>query len=333
MEICEFINSKDISKYLKEIDYRFNTLEAAYLIYFNCYITLAEKHNAWKELIETMPDMVPKDYFDHFSWNYFEDSIHSCLKQHMENEKNILNDFYSVKKGAYNVRLYNQLDQEFGTRYFPLEQLLTSIDEVNDYIADEIKINDELYKYEILCKPENSQNRFYICKNRSGEVLEISAKIENYPQPRVDWQLETMWFVFPTPFKKGDIVIDPKNPDPSNLWSGPFVFDSTAAEFLPSRGLSGYDYSDMTASGWFQDEFGVIYKEIMHDYMALEYFPAEKLGGVQEILIALSNHVKGEIGDELFANTYHYILTKELAKQLKPSCYSDEGMKLAGLRG
>ena len=106
MNIYKYINSKDVRKYLEKIDYQFNTLEAAYLIYFCRSLTLKERHKAWQEVIDTMPDMAPKDHFDHFGWEYFEDSIHSCLKQHIINEQKILEEFSQVTKGAFCIKLF-----------------------------------------------------------------------------------------------------------------------------------------------------------------------------------------------------------------------------------
>ena len=60
MDVSRFINSKDIREYLSQTDYRFNTLEAAYLIYACRFLTMREKHDAWDELIDTMPDMAWK---------------------------------------------------------------------------------------------------------------------------------------------------------------------------------------------------------------------------------------------------------------------------------
>ena len=56
MDIYNFINSKDIADYLREIDYKFNTLEAAWLIYQCHRLTMKERHTAWKTLMEEMPD-------------------------------------------------------------------------------------------------------------------------------------------------------------------------------------------------------------------------------------------------------------------------------------
>lgn len=332
MDILRFVNSKAIREHLENINYQFNTLEAAYLIYFCRSLTLEKRHRAWREAIETMPDMAPKDHFDHFCWEYFGDSIHACLKQHIKNEQILLDDFTKVKKGAFYVRIFDKSDKELNAS-FNSDRLMTDIDDIYDYIHNYIKDDEgELCKYKVYCKPNNSQKRLCVTINRNDEIIDVEIDSEHYPQPRLDWQLETMWFAFPTPFKRGDIVIDPQRPEPSKLWSGPFVFDETAAEWLTSRNKKGHDYTDMTANGWFQDKDGVIYGECMHDYMSIEYYPPEKLKGVQRILIALSNHIKNEIGDELFINAYHSMLMGEYAKKIRPRYYTDEGLKLAGLK-
>lgn len=56
MNIFKYINSKDIRKHLEKINYKFTSLEAAWLIYQCKGITLKEKQTAFNELIDTMPD-------------------------------------------------------------------------------------------------------------------------------------------------------------------------------------------------------------------------------------------------------------------------------------
>ena len=44
MNILRFVNSKDIREHLRNIDYEFNSLEAAWLIYQCRDATIDEKH-------------------------------------------------------------------------------------------------------------------------------------------------------------------------------------------------------------------------------------------------------------------------------------------------
>ena len=52
VDVCRFINSKDIRDYLRSINYQFTPIEAAWLIYYCRELTLQEKHAAWQELID-----------------------------------------------------------------------------------------------------------------------------------------------------------------------------------------------------------------------------------------------------------------------------------------
>lgn len=56
MDIFKYLNSKDIAEYLRSIDYKFTSAEAAWIIWHCRSITLAEKYEAWQEIIDTMPD-------------------------------------------------------------------------------------------------------------------------------------------------------------------------------------------------------------------------------------------------------------------------------------
>ena len=55
-EICEYINSKDVRKYLLNTEYVFSSAEAAWLVYHHENISLARKLEAWKSILNSMPD-------------------------------------------------------------------------------------------------------------------------------------------------------------------------------------------------------------------------------------------------------------------------------------
>lgn len=56
MNFLKFVNSKDIRGHLEKIGYECTPLEAAWLVYQNRTATLEERHAAWQEIIDTMPD-------------------------------------------------------------------------------------------------------------------------------------------------------------------------------------------------------------------------------------------------------------------------------------
>ena len=91
------------------------------------------------------------------------------------------------------------------------------------------------------------------------------------------------------------------------------------------------DSSDMNAWGYFIDDGGRIYSEVMFNYMNLEFYRGD-LNGQKKVLKALSNFIAEEIDIALFANAYHYILCKENLKENMPQGYTDEGLYLAGVK-
>ena len=93
MNILRFVNSKDIREHLRNIGYEFNSLEAAWLIYQCHDATIDEKHKAWNELIEKMPDCTVTERLNTVP----QDSLHAFLRQYMELEDKYLNEFYDEK--------------------------------------------------------------------------------------------------------------------------------------------------------------------------------------------------------------------------------------------
>ena len=93
MVIFRFINSKDIREHLRNIGYEFNSLEAAWLIYQCHDATIDEKHKAWNELIEKMPDCPIAERLN----TEPQDSLHAFLRQYMELEDKYINEFYDEK--------------------------------------------------------------------------------------------------------------------------------------------------------------------------------------------------------------------------------------------
>ncbi len=93
MDILRFINSKDIRKHLRDINYRFNSFEAAWLIWQCRDATIKEKHAVWDELIRTMPDCGIEERLHTVP----QDSLHSFLKKYIALEDKYINEFCNEK--------------------------------------------------------------------------------------------------------------------------------------------------------------------------------------------------------------------------------------------
>lgn len=90
MDILEFVNSRTIRDYLKDIDFKCDSMQAAWLVYQNRYKTYDQKHEAWQWIIDNMPDCSMPER----RYSAPRPSLHDYLKGLMEyrdkNKKRIL---------------------------------------------------------------------------------------------------------------------------------------------------------------------------------------------------------------------------------------------------
>ena len=142
-----------------------------------------------------------------------------------------------------------------------------------------------------------------------------------------------LWFDFPTPFKKGDIVWDPERKN--GRFGRPFVLVSAGLEGLDEKvkefQKTDGDTTDMNARGYFADPDIGFYHEVTDNYMDLEYYPKE-LAGVERTLIPLSSFLKGKIDIGLFARAYHVMMTEAFSEKSKPEFCDKKSLVLAGLK-
>lgn len=333
MDVFRFINSKDIREHLRSIGYEFNSLEAAWLIYQCHDATIDEKHKAWNELIETMPDCPIEKRLNTVA----QDSLHAFLRQYIELEDRYMNEFCDERHAdtfnddkpfVYKIKYIYEDGTENGwdTVFSCLNALYESIME-----PEEDVISIQCTKMQI----DRLDSRQIAYLNPSFEFL-------RHDPGRIDsdkeWDLfggvfDGLWFEFPTPFQKGDIVWNPDQPE--GFCAGPFVITGACLDDIESDKTKENirkdgDSSDMCAGGFFLNEDGSIYGECMSNYMDLEFYNME-LTGSKRTLTALSNFLKDEIDPVLFARAYHQIITTGYAENSIPLDYLKSGMILAGL--
>lgn len=329
MDIARFINSKDIREHLINIGYKFNSLEAAWLIFQCKSASIEEKHNAWNELIKTMPDCSIPERMNTVP----QDSLHAFLKKYMELEDKLVNEFYDNKyTDTYND--YKPYVYKFEYIYkdglkYDRETVFSCFDALYESIMepDEDVVSIRCTKMQV--DRLNSWQVAYLTP--SFDILSLDpGRFENKDDEDIYWGVfEGLWFEFPTPFHKGDIVWDPSHPE--GFCGGPFVMTDITPEFARESTRKDGDNTDMNAWGYFLNDDGRVYHEVMWNYMDLEFYRGE-LSGYRRILTAFSNYVKGEIDAALLCEGYHNILSEEDAKQKRPNIYTEKGLYLAGIR-
>lgn len=324
MDIFKFINSKDIREYLKTINYEFNSLETAWLIYQCDGFTIKDRHTAWQELIKTMPDCKIEERMNTNS----HDSLHDYLRKYIDYEENILDEFFtSTEDWLYTVEWFEQ------DTWFSSDKFYKTFEKAQNELLEEFKDWEIKYDYRITKQKTESKKYIRVYFNISDRSYDYD--ISEYPEELTEviyGVFDGLWFDFPTPFKKGDILcqytLDGK--ETSGFCRGPFVMKGITPDGVRDWTRKNGDTSDMNAWGYFQDPDGTIYYEVMHNYMDLEYYRGE-LTEKRRILKALSNFIKGEIDVELMCRAYHYLMCDEYTKDSIPRDFTDEGLKLAGV--
>lgn len=344
MDILKYINSRDIRAHLEKMGYKFNTLEAMWLIYQCRNLDFDEKCKAWEDLMENFPD-VP--FTRHHIKEVKIDSSFEALRTYIKYKKESIKVFKEKRENIYyslsigNVEISD--DYEFDT-------IFNTYNDVIDFIKNNPKDMLLYNRYAGNTKDEYEPDSYRIKRGIAGEYRNYTemyldknlnvdnVSIENHEGDYEDKYiycvlfefLDNMWFNFPLPFKKGDIVVDPLYKKPGEVNCGPFVLTETCADLYKDR--EGSDSSDMIAYGVFVWEDGSVYDECMHSYMNLEYYRDDIKGCVRS-LIPISNFLKGEIDITLCALGYHQIQL-ELQKNEGLNHFrviDEEGRKLAGI--
>ena len=279
MNVYRFINSKDIREHLESIKYPFGSLEAAWLIYQCRFASLEEKHAAWRELIRTVPDCAIEERPN----TEAHDSLHRFLAAYMERETKLLHVVLRKRR--------RHLSLDGGVRRTACgSSTRVSIPTMRNAATGSAgrSATTRTGGSQAILSPKHIPTQRSPACNRSFPPRGSSS-----PRPGEAKRGPTLsrdcFFVFPTPFQKGDIVWEPNT---QGYCKGPFVLTGVSGEAEAPGHRRGGDNSDMTAWGYFQDESGNIYHETMWNYMDLEYYRGP-LTGKRRVLRALGNCLKG----------------------------------------
>lgn len=332
MNIYAFINSKDIREYLRKIKYEFSSLEAAWLIYQNIDSCMEEKHKAWEMLIEKMPDCeMPERNFGHY-----QSSLHAFLRKYIAAEKHQYEIFKEQERGAvYQYKFFCRDDCGWCERYETLfeteEECWNEIEQDMDLEIERIVIRKKYIGKsigEIAVEYRPDKTVYSIFSNMYTDE-EAAIVYDNF---------ESMWFNFPVPFSKGDIVIEKILPGPYDRVSeiGAFVLKNVTPWNIENNIRMDWekygDNSDMNAWGYFQDEDGRIYSEAMHNYMDLEYYDGPIEGRIR-LLKAISSYLKEEIDLCTLLSAYRKVILDEFTKDVMlTNWYSEDELEKAGLK-
>lgn len=295
MDIFSFINSKDISAYLKEIHYECSTLEAAWIVYNSMNKTLEEKFLAWEEIIKTMPDCkVPKRRH-----TTAHESLFEYLEWYIATTKELIAEF--KQDGVFkataispsHIKGYFDVPRQYKNFNAMLKACKRENNESNNikyFKIEKINLYDSV-----------PDNEFFYCPNemkiraKDYTVLSVDYGTNNSSKyRRLVEVFDGLWFDIPTPFKKGDIVFNTEYDSPQVILLTELGININK---LPKRRYQAIkqrgDSTDMLYKFYYAENDGSVWHEEGWNYMNLEYY-RDKLKGKDKVLLPISMLLKGE---------------------------------------
>ena len=296
MKIHDFINSRDIAEYLKDINYQFSTLECAWLVWQSRKHTLKQKHAAWQEIIDTMPDCSVEARPTHEKV----ESLHGYLIDFMKCQNQHADEFFTPRSNAYYLgSAYNRRDEpgEAGDflSHLTVEDCLQYLD--NTY-GDFVKIHTYVVTKQLVGGGHSDEWKASL--NEDKELLDIFS----YGERNL---FAAQWLDFPTPFEKGDILEITKDGYESIIRGdfdyGMERFVVTAFYDRPGTELLQMGcFEDMAFRGYYAG-----YEKLLGgkrgSYMDFER-AGEALSGSDILLLPLSLHFKEQLDDVEMMEAY-----------------------------
>ena len=342
MDIYSYLNSKDVAEHCRKINHQFNAIGTAFIINACRHISLEEKLWLFQKIIDTMPDEILSQKASRLKMHMEDnhgiqtDSFHEALSHYIAAMQKDLNDFLTAEPDTVFswVCWYRDWKDEIDRHglYFSFDAAKAALkDEILDFIEDYSDVSGFtgiIYKRRI-----NTKECSQAVINGNGLLTYLSDNGINSSF------FEEIWVKIPVPFKKGDLLYgtNPHQLSCTNTGKEPMVFVDACYEGLDEndpkdrRKMAGRDASDMTAYGYWLDDKGKIYAEVMHSYHDLEYYRGEIKGDVR-LLKALSAHLKGEINAHMLMIAYDAVLREREMQAVFPGwdyipdCYQKMGI-------
>lgn len=326
MEIYDFINSKDIKTHWKNINYVPTAVESAWLIWQSKDHTLEEKHAVWQNILDNSEDcLIPKGRF-----NLLPRWLHPFLREYMKIENYLIKEFFREEPNA--VYFYRECFEDDERKDWYDESILfCTFGEACAHAKSERDLAPPSFVEFVKIYIGEKGKQLFVRFNLEDEIVRVDER--NYLVFETDAEIfqtvfRNMWFSFPTPFKKGDIVktVLGKYARPTTF-ADLFVLTSVCTEV--DRPM--IDGSDMTAYGYFVGSMGEVYYECIHNYMDLEYVHSE-LCDEERLLIPISRYLKDEIDLVLLLGAQRIMLCENEARNVYGLLnYTKEGKRIAGI--
>lgn len=347
MDIRHFIDSQDIAEYLNFILRESEgedgslPLKYAWLICDSQKASLKEKHEAWRELINTMTDIEISER----PWLPAQKSLHEFLHRYMVLERDMVERFTAADDGTVYQYFIKYDDEDIYTGFDKVYRDFESCR--NAAKCEETARGVKIVKSSIGDGPRLTA--YFDAKiERLMSIHEIGEKDEETTS--ILCGFDAMWFSFPTPFRRGDIVqLRSLNSDPTPFvlteictwtpWDSAWDSVNAPAKKRSAQHVERWqkrgDVTDMFVCGFSLTKDGRIEEghNNFSNYMKLEYYRGELIG-YNRILQAVSSYMKGDTKLDRLLSAYRLICKEEALAENKEylNWYTDESLAAAGLR-
>lgn len=202
MDIYEFIESRDIREHCRKIQYKFTARESAFLIWQSDK-TIQQKHAAYREIIETMPDEKLNERICTAEFEH----LHEFLSRYMECENYLFRVFGEREEAVYMSKVFYNGEWENEKKTYSIHDVCLN-ETIKRWEGDGIYF--AVSKKWIRREHEEPEKEVTVYFNKYEEPYKIAeVGILDEMQQEVNTLFEWMWINVPTPFKKGDIVYVP----------------------------------------------------------------------------------------------------------------------------
>lgn len=296
MDITNFINSRDIREYHRKIEYRYNAVEAAWIVYWCRHATLAEKHAAWKWIIDTLPDVTLPDYSD---YDYLDGkTVHQILSEYIDLQNIYISEFKREYKNSYftYTRPSKWINGVFTS--FNHEGAFSSFHRCVLYALEHVDFTKTNYIVIRLGKISSIESQWYngeIFINSKGEIIDVDPDYtQEEKMNEFSYFFERCCLDLPVPFKCGDIVCIE---DELQEYLKPIVLMDVFVhhESVPEDLYVFSDHMrevDMCIAGYAVEDTRQCGVYLFWNYMDVEYY-RDELKGYNRILKPLSDCLKG----------------------------------------
>ena len=321
LNIYEYINSRDVREYLKSTGYKFTLPQAAFIIYICRSLTLEDKFWVWMQLIDEKPDCV----FEGSLYRKYIESFHEFLIEYIALQKKKLQLFFDSGDGG-RYACYEERDDWDCLR----KKRFSDFDSCRDYYCNVEK--ERMGSGNIRFVKEGLGDRtITVVMNSQLQVLEVTVPhntsktwqvgyvndLLSETEYKTDDVFEMMYFAFPVPFRRGDILGRcEQDKNPSSCQYHDFYVVSEKGIELCKKEEEGEatieDYIPLVYCFGFpwRSEIRIGLGTGPDLWLNLEKRePPSTLEG--NVVRAYSNWIKGQTEIEIFIDTYNNYLSSE----------------------